>query len=907
VVVGTCAGQAVDAFGDAANIAARVQATAEPHTVVVTGATHRLISGLFVVEERGAHQLKGIERPVQLYRLVRPSGMRSRFEAAAAAGGLTAFVGREDELRSLLTRWERALDGDGQAVLIIGEAGIGKSRLVRRFHEAIAEAPHTWLEAGAGAFFQNTPFYPISETLRQFTAGDQDPIANLARRLEAASLAPAEVMPLLAPLLNLLLPSEYQPLTLPPDQQRRRLLASLVKWMLGSARTQPLVSVIEDLHWADPSTLELIQLLVAQGATAPLLLLYTARPEFHPPWPLRAHHTQLTLNRLSAREVRKMVSDVAARKALSDETIAIVVERTSGVPLFVEELTRAVLGSGDGKLMGRAIPVTLHDSLMARLDRLGPARDVAQIGAVIGAEFSYELLRAVHPIPEPDLRKALHSLTDAELLYVRGIAPDANYQFKHALIRDAAYEALLKSRRKEVHLRVARTIDAEFPALKEKQPEVLARHWTEAGETERSISAWTAAAQSAEVHSAFTEALDSYQRALQITGALPLTPERDRDELALRQSVLSMLNVTKGYAAPETVEAAETAVALAEKCGDLNQLAKLLASRGGTLLVSGDFSAAASTLDRALLLGGRQGASVNLAVVHQQQTIVRYFLGDLEGAEKHFKAWHALFDEGDVKRPALGTPLNMAVNALAFGSYTAWISGHANIARQRETQMLAVASRGTMFEIANSGYLTLAILLGEYERAEAFSTRTIELAKKDRLPNPAARARIVLGLARAHLGHVDDGVALIEQGISELQKMGTRMGLTQIMARLAEAQALAGRLQEAFQSIEIGLQILPDERLYRPLLLRLRGELSRKQSRLAEAEADLRESITEAQNMRAKAWELQATTRLARLFASHGKRDQAWAMLKEIYNWFTEGFDTADLKDAKALLDELAS
>ena len=279
----------------------------------------------------------------------------------------------------------------------------------------------------------------------------KEQLAQLESRLILAGLKPDEAIPLIAPLLNLPLPANYPPSALSPEQQRRRLLATLVEWVLGAAREQPLVIATEDLHWADPSTLELIQLLVEQGATARLLLLYTARPEFHAPWAMRAHHTQITLNRLSARNVRTMVGEVAAQKALSDETIATVVERTGGVPLFVEELTRAVLESGDAKLTGREIPATLHDSLMARLDRLGPAKEVIQVGAVIGSEFSYELLHAVHPIAEADLQPALGSLTDAELLYVRGIAPDATYQFKHALIRDAAYEALLKSRRKELH------------------------------------------------------------------------------------------------------------------------------------------------------------------------------------------------------------------------------------------------------------------------------------------------------------------------------------------------------------------------------------------------------------------------------------------------------------------------
>jgi predicted ATPase len=424
-------------------------------------------------------------------------------------------------------------------VTIVGEAGIGKSRLVQHFHEQIAGTPHTWLATDAGAFYQNTPFYPISEMLRQLLSDAplEDQIVQLATLLTAVGLKPAEAVPLIAPLLNLPLPLEYPPSPLSPELQRRRLLTTLVEWVLGSARAQPLVIATEDMHWADPSTLELIELLIEQGATARLLLLYTARPEFRAPWPMRAHHTQITLNRLTARHVRTMVREVAAQKALSDATIATVVERTSGVPLFVEEFTRAVLESGEAKLMGREIPATLHDSLMARLDRLGPPKEVIQIGAVLGGDFSYELLRSVHPMAEMDLQRALRTLTDAELLYVRGIAPEATYQFKHALIRDAAYEALLKSRRRELHLFVARTIDKKFPTLKEAHPEVLARHWMEAGEADSAITEWQRAGERAVERRAYREAEQHYREAIAALRTLPESIDRDSRELKIAGGV----------------------------------------------------------------------------------------------------------------------------------------------------------------------------------------------------------------------------------------------------------------------------------------------------------------------------------------------------------------------------------
>jgi class 3 adenylate cyclase len=419
VVVGPGAGQEPDVFGDVPNVAARVQTVAEPGTVLATDAVQRLVAGLFVVDSRGAVTLKGLERPVQLYRIIRASGVRGRLEAIALTRGLTPFVGRDDELRLLMNRWERAREGEGQVVLAIGEPGIGKSRLLQRFHELLRDNSQAWVEAAAAPFFQNTPFYSVSEVLRQLiavpaengsddtTAAIDPQFAQLEAALRIAGLEPPEAIPLIAPLLNLPLPAKYTTSALPPEQQRRRLLATLVDWVLAAARRQPLVISTEDLHWADVSTLEVIQLLVEQGATSPLLLLYTARPEFRPQWPLRAHHTQITLNRLSARDIRTMVQDVAARKALSDEAISTVIERTGGVPLFVEELTRAMLESS-AKLTSGEIPVTLHDSLMARLDRLGAAKERRE-GAARRAGpsmISATLYQIVRTRPEARIRSS---------------------------------------------------------------------------------------------------------------------------------------------------------------------------------------------------------------------------------------------------------------------------------------------------------------------------------------------------------------------------------------------------------------------------------------------------------------------------------------------------------------------
>jgi class 3 adenylate cyclase/tetratricopeptide (TPR) repeat protein len=906
VVIGEGAGQDAEVFGETANTAARVEAAAEPGTVAISDAAHRLVSGLFVVEDLGLRALKGIEQPLQLYSVVRPSGVRGRFQAATAAGGLTPFVGREDELRLLKSRWERVLDGEGQVALIVGEAGIGKSRLLQRFHEQIAGSPHTWVETGAGAFFQNTPFYPVSEMLRQFLGEGppQDQIKALEPRLAAAGLKPSEAIPLIAPLLNLPLPAEYPALTVSPEQQRRRLLATLVEWVIGSAHAQPLVIATEDLHWVDPSTLELIQLLVEQGATAPLLLLYTARPEFRAPWPPRAHHTQITLNRLGARDIRSIIAEVAASKALSDDTVRAVVERTGGVPLFVEELTRSVLESGSAGPTGHEIPATLHDSLMARLDRLGPAKEVIQLGAVIGSEFSYELLQAVHPIAEGNLQQSLSRLTDAELLYVRGIAPDATYQFKHALIRDTAYEALLKSRRKELHLVVARTIDEQFPALKETHPEVLARHWTEAGETESAIAEWTRAGAAAQARNAFIEAQEGLQRALALLDLVPESSERDGRELALRDSLVQMLQLTRGWAAPETVESAARIGLLAERSGELGRLVASVFFRSFQACLAGDLSTAGGAADEALSLALREGSHSLVAAIRTMQLIVHYYRGDLAGAEDHFAAGLKFFDDSGFKQ----YPGGMAIGVFAWASWNAWIRGHADVARERIATAKKAIDPANPHDLPWSEMLAAVLYthMRENETVETLAASALELSEKHQFPNEEAHSRCFLGHARSQLGRVSpDNIALIRRGIDTLVQVGNRISIPRYMAYQADAQLRAGAIGDALETIEQALIFNPEDAIERPETLRIRGEIRLKLGDWQLAQADFRDSIAMARGMSAKAWELRTTMSLARLLDSQGRRQEARTMLADIYNWFTEGFDTADLIDAKALLEKL--
>ena len=543
-----------EVFGEAPNVAARVQAAAEPGTVLVTAAVQRQVAGLFVAEDRGAHDLKGVAKPVTLYRIVRASGGGRRGRARA----LSPIVGRSEELDLLARRWERARSGQGQFVQIVGEPGIGKSRLVEEFHARLGETPHTWVEWSSSQLLQNTPLHPIAEWGRQ-RFGDADTpdarrLADLENTLRLIGLDPAEYAPLLAPLVDVPLP-ENRTANLAPEELRRRQLAAMTARVLAGARSQPVVLAFEDLHWADPTSLDLLRALAERSQQAPLLVVATTRPEFRAPWPMRAHH--IALAPLDRADVARMVGELASRHALSKEVIDGVSERTGGVPLFVEEVTRLLLERGvEGG--AQTIPPTLRQSLAARLDRLGEAREVAQIGAVLGRDFAHALLQAVAGLNEAELRSALERLAEADILFVEGAASQAAYRFKHALIQDAAYDSLLKSRRQALHRRAAEILrDQPEPAA--AQPEAIAHHFTEAGLDGLAIEWWGRAGDQALRRSAFQEAIAHLGKAIAMADKAEGAAAPNQRVSQLHVAYGNALFAARGYGAPETTEAFERA------------------------------------------------------------------------------------------------------------------------------------------------------------------------------------------------------------------------------------------------------------------------------------------------------------------------------------------------------------
>ena len=561
-------------YGDAPNIAARVQALAEPGTVVMTARVHHQVAGLFVVDERGSHELKGVPEPVTLYRLVRASGGGRR----AGQRHLTPLVGREEEIAMLMRRWERARQGDGQLVMIVGEPGLGKSRLIEEFHPRLREVPHTWVEWSCSQLLQNTPLHPIADWGRQRFGGADIPaeqrLADLENTLALVKLDPAENAPLLAPLFDIPLPQERVS-TLAPEELRRRQLAALINWVMAGARTQPAVLAFEDVHWSDPTTLDVLRGIAERGALAPLFVLITARPEFRPPWGVRSHHSTISLAPLDRLQVRQMVGGLAARQALSREVVDGVTERTGGVPLFIEEVTRLLLERGENGGI-HAIPPTLQQSLTARLDRLGPAREVAQIGAVIGRDFSYPVLRAVAGTEDVPLQTALERLAEADILLVQGLPPESDYRFKHVLIQDAAYENLLKSRRQVLHRRVGEALRDHFAATAAAEPELLAHHFTQAGLTEAAIEWWSKAGQRSLERSALVEAVGQLRKGLALVANLPEGVARTQHELDLQIALGKAMIATKGYGAPETGDAFNRARSLCEQLERPPQLLSVL-------------------------------------------------------------------------------------------------------------------------------------------------------------------------------------------------------------------------------------------------------------------------------------------------------------------------------------------
>jgi class 3 adenylate cyclase/tetratricopeptide (TPR) repeat protein len=903
VRIGTHTGPVViadggEVFGETVNVAARVQAAAEPDTVVITAATQRLTAGIFLVEERGPQPLKGVREPVVLYRVLRTSGVRSRLDVAG--GRLSPYIGRKAELAALLDRWKEVTSGRGQNVLVIGEAGVGKSRLAWELRQRLATEPHTWLECRATPYTTGTPFFPITELVQQglLLAPDDTDAAKaerIERALKSTRVGALDAVPLLAAFLGFAAPVGYPPLAMSADLQRRKTMDLLAGWTLSLAEGQPLVLFIEDLHWWDSSSLELVGRLIAQGETARVFVLGTARPEFIAPWRTRANLSTLPVARLPRSQTREMVA--ALNHLLPDETVETLVERADGIPLYVEELTKAVIEPGAARGV-EAIPATLADSLMARLDRLSSAKDVAQQAAVIGREFSYAVLATVAGLDEAALRAGLARLIEAEIVFVRGVPPAETYTFKHALVQETAYDALLKSRRRELHRTIARTLDDRFPDIARSQPETIAHHYTRAGEAEPAIGAWERAAEKALERSALGEAADHYGRALAMLATLPDTPSRAQRELVLQMALGHALRGPKGYTSPETARAFARARELGEQVGNADQLIFVLVGLWQLAFNRSEVRGTKEAADQLAAAAERHGGAAARTWAHFAQGVAAFYLGDLEAAHVSLRRARDLYDETDHR----GMPSNPGVGILSFLTLTAWLRGCADQARACSADAIALANRlarPSSLAVAHMFSAALHIWLHDAAAVVRLTNELERIATEHGFPVFEAWATMQRAWVLGEHGRHGDAVAQLRDGLARQVASGQRASQPFYLGLLAEACARAGALGDAFETVDDALET--EEEIWQAGLLCVRADLlSRRGADPSVVEETYLQALAVAHRQGALAYELRAALSLMRLVRTPDAR----ARLAALYSSFNEGLDTHDLIEAKALLDE---
>jgi class 3 adenylate cyclase/predicted ATPase len=894
-----------EVFGEAPNTAARVQGLAEPGAVLVTANVQRQTAGLFVAEDKGAHELKGVPAPVTLYRIVRASGGRR-----AGARALTPLVGRGEELELLRRRWERARAGAGQLTLIVGEPGIGKSRLVEEFRATLGETPHTFVELSSSQLLHNTPLHPIAEWGRQRFGADEPAdrrLADLENTLRLIGLDPNEYASLIAPLVDIPLP-EKRAVKLVPEELRRRQLAALVTWFLAGARSQPVTLVFEDLHWADPTSLDLMQTFAERGAQAPLLILATARPEFHPPWSLRSHHSVIALSPLDRADVALMVGELAARHALSQEVVEGVSERTGGVPLFVEEVTRLLLERGEAGGL-QAIPPTLQQSLAARLDRLGEAREVAQIGAVLGRDFTCALLGAVGEINDLALQSALDRLSGADLLYVEGAGPQANYRFKHALIQDAAYESLLKSRRQALHRRAAEILRDE-PERAAGEPEVIAHHFTEAGLDDLAIEWWQRAGDVAMARSGHAEAIRHFSVALDLLTGLGESTERAAKELELCVKLGPALVMVKGTGSPE-VEAIYSRATALDVGADSVARFKALWGLYYHSMSSGRLSEAAARADELLGLARRLGADDLLLESHHALWSTSLWCGNLSAADEHSQEGISRYDR--TRHHALAFTFaghDPGVCAHGFEAIIMAMSGFPQNAMKLGAEAVTLArslSHPYSLALAIWHYAIVSQVARQRQNCRELAAELLKVSQEQGFQMMRGAGMFFLGWATADGGELEQGIASMEQGLALFSAV-RQVTRPYMLAVLASAKADLGKLDEGLELLKDALASteVSGERWWQAELHRLRGRLLVARREHDEGEACFRLAIDVSSGQRARTLELRAATSLARLWSDRGKNTEAYDLLAAIYGWFTEGFNMPDLKEAKILLDALA-
>lgn len=931
VVVGEAAKEghteATLAVGETPNLAARLQGLAAANEVVIAGATRRLIGDAFALTDLGARPIKGIAEPVPVWRADAVRRTQGRFEAAHAGMALAPLVGRDEEIALLLRRWQQALEGEGQVVLIGGEAGIGKSRLSQALRKRLTE-PHAVARYQCSPYHLNSALYPFIEQF-EFLAGfsRDDTAEQKLDKMEASLVGTAEQIAESAPLVAamLSLPTDrYQSLKVSPQRQKEKTLEALAGQLEARARRTPVLMLFEDLHWVDPTSQELLDLLVPRLQELPVLLMTTYRPEHAPPWIGQRGVTSLTLNRLGRNQVAQLVDTVTAGRPLPAEVLAEILSHTDGVPLFVEELTKSVLESGlleesGGQytllepLGALAIPTSLRDSLAARLDRLAPAKEIAQIGACIGREFSYDLLSRISPVGREQLDAALARLVEAGLVMRRGFPPDAIYIFKHALMQDAAYDSLLKSRRSQIHGTIAHVLKTDFANRVAHEPEWLAHHYTQAGDPAAAVPLWRDAGALAIERVALLEAIAHFQTGLRLLDQLPQTDDRDRIELTIREQLNAAWAGLRGWAASEIDANSAAILRLATSQRNTQSLLLGLWWMWTSTITQGRIADSLPWAER-LLAEGRETGDIDLRIFgHATAMVPHFFLGHLAEGRAHADQVLAQYDPHRAEKWIQLTGHDLRTFVDVYACQLIWMQGYPDQAIQVSERSNAQAHAvGHAFNLVWA--LTFSAYTFAYRREpERLLERLSDvdrLAREQGLPFIfQVSAPQAEGLARLQSGQLPEAIRLLRAGIDSWTSLGGHVRVPYLKSALAEALALRGELDAALDLIDECLEQIhrPDwqERVWLPEVLRLKGWMHMSQGDDEEAETHLRVSIECAIAHQAKSWELRSATTLAGLLARQGRRDAARDVLAPVYGWFTEGFDTQDLIDARVLLDTL--
>ncbi len=920
-------------IGETPSLAARLQAIAQPGTVVIAESTRRLLGNLFELKDLGTKGFSGLVTPVHAWAALRPSSATGRFEALHGTG-LTALVGREEELELLLRRWSRAKAGEGQVVLLSGEPGIGKSRLTAALLEAVAPEPHTRLRNFCSPQHTDSALHPtIGQIERAAGFARDDTLRGKLDKLDAllaqSSTATRDAA-LFAEMLSLPNDGRYPALELSPQHRRQKTLEALVAQVETLSLLNPVLMILEDAQWIDPTSLELFGRIVDRVPTLRVLPIVTFRPEFEPPWVGRPYVTALTINRLTEREAGVLIDLIVGQKPLSANIRQDIIERTDGIPLFVEEMTKAVLeaeSEGEARRTAAAVPssavavpASLHASLMARLDRLGPAKEVAQIGAAIGREFSHALVEAVMGASKTGLNSALDRLIEAGLLFRQGTPPYASYLFKHALVQDAAYGTLLREPRRALHARIAETLENQFAEMTEARPELLARQYTDAGLIEKAVGFWGKAGQRSLERSALVEAVALFTRALDQVATLPATPAQRREQIKLQVGLANALYHGKGMAIAETTAAFERAREIIEQAEKLDEHIEdpllLYSVLYGFFIVkfsNFDGDAACALGRQFLALAEEQKAVAPIMIGHRLLGMTLLLMGNATEAHSHLDSALALYDPA-VHRPLatrFGHDVGMAT--LAFRPLARWLLGYPEVVLI-ETDRAIAAARETdhlptlLFALSCTAFTHLCSR--DHAAATIHLEECIALAR-EKVPFFKMLAFAQRGSVLAQIGNAADAIDAISTGIAGLRAIGAATWGTSWLSHLASAHAEIGRLDDARHCVGEAMTAVETtkERWYLAEINRIAGEIALRSPKpdAAKAEAYFEQALMVARAQKAKSWELRAATSMARLWRDQSKRHEARDLLAPLYGWFTEGFDTLDLKEAKALLDELAS